>query len=242
MKSTILITGVSSGIGQYLSKKLINQGHNIIGIDNIKKNILIHKNYQFYKCDLANKIKVNNVCKKIILKNEINIIINCASILIDQPMLSIQNFKIKLHSVEDFEKVMRNNLFSVFYITRNLIKHLIGSKNKNKLIINFSSISSKGNIGQSAYSASKAGIEALTTTWSKELSNFGVRVVSISPGIIDTPMPRRSFSEKEMDHYKSINPMKRLGKPQDIYLAVKFIIQNSYVNNTNLEVSGGFNF
>ena len=102
-----------------------------------------------------------------------------------------------------------------------------------------SSISAHGNAGQSAYSAAKAGVNALTRTWARELGGFGIRFVSIAPGFIDTDSTREALSEENLSRLKDQIPLRRLGEVEHIYQTVRFIVENDYVNGTVLEIDGG---
>jgi 3-oxoacyl-[acyl-carrier protein] reductase len=102
-----------------------------------------------------------------------------------------------------------------------------------------SSISARGNAGQSAYSAAKAGVNALTRTWAKELSGLGLRFVSIAPGFLDTSSTREALSDANLTKLKGQIPLRRLGEAEHVYQTVRFIVENDYVNGTVLEIDGG---
>ena len=113
-------------------------------------------------------------------------------------------------------------------------------KNKVKgLIINISSIAARGNPGQTSYSAAKAGVNALTYTWSKELAPFGIRVAGISPGFFDTESTRTALSQARIEKITQSIPLKRLGKLDEILLSLKFIIENDYLTGRLIELDGG---
>ena len=107
------------------------------------------------------------------------------------------------------------------------------------LIINISSISAEGNIGQAAYSSSKAAIESFSTTLSKELAIFGIRVVSIAPGFFNTKSTHKSISKNQISNIKSITPVGRLGKIQELTNAINFVINNKFYNGKVLKIDGG---
>jgi 3-oxoacyl-[acyl-carrier protein] reductase len=107
------------------------------------------------------------------------------------------------------------------------------------VIVNISSVSAAGNSGQSAYSASKAGVNALTAVWAKELSPLGIRTVAIAPGYIDTPSTRKAVSDTQLEGITSRIPLRKMGEPKSIVDAVLFAIKNDYVNGTVLEIDGG---
>ena len=105
-------------------------------------------------------------------------------------------------------------------------------------IVNISSISRAGNIGQTNYSAAKAGVVALTTTWAKELARFGIRTGAIAPGFIGTEMVM-SMKPEALDMMTKGIPLKRVGAPEEIASTVAFIMENDYFSGRVIEVDGG---
>ena len=138
------------------------------------------------------------------------------------------------------QKVIDINLNGVFYVTANVAEKMILSKQKG-VIINISSIAAQGNIGQSAYAASKAAVEALTKTWSKELGMFKIRCACIAPGFFNTPSTKESLSESMLAKWQKGVPLARLGELDELLSAVEFIIQNDYFNGKILALDGGLN-
>ncbi|MCL4127296.1 UNVERIFIED_CONTAM: hypothetical protein GTU68_056681 [Idotea baltica] len=110
------------------------------------------------------------------------------------------------------------------------------------VIINISSISARGNAGQSAYSAAKAGLESMTVVWAKELGSFGIRCVAVAPGFMNTESTNDAVTQEVLDHVKKETPIRRLGKAEDIADAVKFVIQSDYMNGKTLQIDGGLVF
>ena len=106
------------------------------------------------------------------------------------------------------------------------------------VIVNISSIARHGNRGQSNYSAAKAALAANTTTWSKEFAPFGVRVGAVAPGMIETPMTQ-GMNQKARDALVAAIPVGRIGVPEDIWLAVKFVLECDYFNGRTIDVDGG---
>ena len=102
-----------------------------------------------------------------------------------------------------------------------------------------SSISAVGNAGQTAYSAAKAGLIALTKTWSKELGAFGIRSVAIAPGFIDTKSTSFALNDGIKKHILKNTPLKKLGNINDITKSILFAIENDFLNGTVIDVDGG---
>jgi 3-oxoacyl-[acyl-carrier protein] reductase len=112
------------------------------------------------------------------------------------------------------------------------------SEQRPGVIVNLSSISRFGNRGQSAYVAAKAALAANTVTWARELATFGIRVGAVAPGMIETPMTQ-GMNQKARDTLVAAVPCARIGLPEDIWLAVKFVLECDYFNGCTVDVNGG---
>ncbi|MNE01689.1 Acetoacetyl-CoA reductase [compost metagenome] len=105
-------------------------------------------------------------------------------------------------------------------------------------IINISSISRAGNLGQTNYSAAKAGVAAATVTWAKELARYGIRVAGIAPGFIETEMTA-GMKPDALEKMTSGIPLKRMGTPLEIAHSAAYIFENDYYSGRILELDGG---
>jgi 3-oxoacyl-[acyl-carrier protein] reductase len=140
-------------------------------------------------------------------------------------------------SLEDFNKVIAVDLVGVFLCGREAAVHMIEG-GRAGVIINVSSISRAGNIGQTNYAAAKAGVAAMTVTWAKELARYKIRVAGIAPGFCDTRMVvniEPAIREKIISNI----PLRRLGQPEEIGRTALFILQNDYYDGRILEIDGG---
>ncbi len=241
-EAKILITGAGRGIGQFLAMGLIGKAAKIIVIDNNKQLIdalPTHPSLIAFECDVTNPVAVAGIIREIFEKHGgINVCINNAGIIHSEPLVNLLSKGDKKHSIENWNKVINLNLNAVFYITSNVVEQMIQKKEKG-VIINISSISAQGNVGQSAYAATKAAVEALAKTWSKELGMFKIRAVSIAPGFFDTPSTRESLNEHMLQKWQKAIPLGKLGELEELLSAVEFIIQNEYFNGKTLAVDGG---
>jgi 3-oxoacyl-[acyl-carrier protein] reductase len=123
-------------------------------------------------------------------------------------------------------------------VTACTVPQMIGSGKKG-VIINISSICSRGNVGQAAYSAAKGGLNSLTAALAKELGPMGIRVVALAPGYFDTASTRKQVPAAKLKEITGSVPLKRLGKIEEVLSAVKFILTNQYLNGTVIELDGG---
>ena len=243
LNKNILVTGGANGIGKELVKALIKEGSNVgvIDSDNNSLNKIkseFSKVFSFY-CDVT-KIKdlekaINKFYNSV---GQIDVLVNNAGILYSEPLICFNSKGIQKHSYNHWKKVMDVNLNSVFYVSCSVVSKMVEKRTKG-VIVNISSISAAGNSGQSAYSAAKAGVNALTSTWSKELSALGIRVLGISPGYSDTNSTHKALNQSIINNLKKEIPLKRLGKPKEIVNAIMFGIKNDYMNGKIIEIDGG---
>ena len=243
MKSSnlnIVITGGGSSIGAYLAKKLAKK--NKVFVLDIKLKIKINKNIFLYKCDVTkNKIikkTFNEIYKKF---KHIDVLINNAGWIATFPIYNPLKNKNKIHSMNLWNKILATNLCSVFNCTSLYCEKQIENRNPG-LIINFSSISGNGAINQSAYAAAKAGVKALTSTWSKELSIFNIRTACISPGIVDSESTKKDLKINHVEGWKKQIPLGRFATLNEIYYCVDFILKNDYFNGKCLRIDGGLEY
>ena len=236
-KKNIIVTGASGGIGNAIIKKLILAGANILATGTkIEKLEELKKNFdkiKILKFDISQSDKIEefieNATKE--LGGSLDCIVNNAGITQD-------NLAIRM-SLEEWQKVIDINLTSTFLMSKFSIKKML--KNKSGKIVNITSVvGHTGNLGQANYTASKAGIIAMSKSLSIEYAKKNININCISPGFIKTAM-----TEKIDDKFKEIIvskiPSGRLGEPEDIANAVLFLASNQsdYINGETLHVNGG---
>ena len=243
-ESKILVTGAGRGIGHFIAMGLLDKAAKVFIIDRdqqLLESLAIHEKLVCFHCDVTKAEEVEKVIAEIFeLHGGINTCINNAGIIHSEPLVNFLSKAEKKHSIENWKKVIDVNLNAVFYISSNVAEKMIAKKEKG-VIINISSISAQGNSGQSAYSASKAAVEALTKTWSKELGMFNIRCACIAPGFFDTPSTRESLSENMISKWQRAVPTGKLGELHELLSAVEFIITNEYFNGKVLSLDAGLN-
>ncbi|CAH1044443.1 SDR family oxidoreductase [Halomonas sp. TD01] len=143
----------------------------------------------------------------------------------------------KRMSLSSWQKVLDVNLTGVFLCGREAATQMVEAGHQG-VIVNISSISRAGNMGQSNYAAAKAGVHALTVTWGKELARYGIRTGTVAPGFIETEMTA-SMRPDMLERISSSVPLKQLGKPDDIAKSVAFIFENDYFTARIIECDGG---
>lgn len=239
----VLITGGSGGIGAHLVGDLLSDGANVCVFDinegSLNELKLIYPAAHCYCCDVSNSSQVESqVAECISTHGPIDVLINNAAYIYSAPLFGFGPNGFAKHSIEMWDKVIRTDLSSAFYMTVHVVEAMIRRRVKG-LVINVSSICSAGNSGQGAYSAAKAGLNALTVAWAKELGSMKVRVVSVAPGFINTEMTIGSVQDSILDTWVKKTPLRRLGEPEEISKTIKFIIDNDFVNGVVVEIDGG---
>ena len=241
-----VITGGARGIGRQFAFDLAKKGANVVicdvsdaNLDDARK-FFMENNLQvdFYKMNVTDEKEVEETFEKIAKKyNGIDIVVNNAGIVKDHLLVKKSEQGFEKFPIEDWNKVIAVNLTGVFLSAREAAYQMI-KYNKKGVIVSMSSISREGNIGQTNYTATKAGVAAMTVTWAKELSRYGIRVAAIAPGYIDTeltaPIPAK-IKEKLI----SMIPLKRFGTKEEISKTLIFIIENDYITGRTIEVDGG---
>ena len=233
----IIVTGATGGIGNSIIKKLSELKANILAsgtknekLEELKKNF---NNVKTLKFDISQSDKIETFIENASKEFEGNIdcIINNAGITND-------NLAIRMN-LEEWKKVIDINLTSTFLMCKFAIKKML--KNKKGKIINITSVvGHTGNLGQSNYTASKAGIIAMSKSLAIEYAKKNININCISPGFIKTVMTDK-IDEKYKESIISRIPSARLGEPDDVANAVLFLASNQsdYINGETLHVNGG---
>ena len=171
----------------------------------------------------------------------VNALVNNAGILRDGLLAKDEDGWVKKLPTALWRQVIDVNLTGPYLMAREFVAEALKRGIREAVIVNISSLSRSGNPGQSNYAASKAGLDATTRTWALELAPSGVRVGGIAPGLVDTPI-LKNISEESMKELLAGIPLRRVGRPEEIWLALKFIIECDYFTGRVIEVDGGSNF
>ncbi len=165
-------------------------------------------------------------------------LVNNAGIVRDGLLVKARDGRVeKTLGLEQWQQVIDVNLTGVFLCGREAAAQMVEAGHGG-VIVNISSISRAGNMGQSNYAAAKAGVAALTVTWAKELARQEIRVGAVAPGFIETEMTA-SMREDVLDKLTGSIPQRRLGQPDDIAQSVAFIFDNDYFTGRVIECDGG---
>ena len=236
-KKNIIVTGASGGIGNAIIKKLSDAGANILAsgtriekLEELKKNF---EGLKILKFDISQSDKIEEF-----IENATNELGGSLDGIVNNAGITQDNLAIRM-SLDEWQKVININLTSTFLMSKFAIKKML--KNKSGKIVNITSVvGHTGNLGQANYTASKAGIVAMSKSLAIEYAKKNININCISPGFIKTAM-----TDKIDDKFKEVIiskiPSARLGEPEDIANAVLFLSsdQSNYINGETLHVNGG---
>ena len=233
----IIVTGASGGIGNAIIEKLSESGANILAsgtriekLKELKKNF---GNIRISKFDISQTDKIEEF-----IENATNELGGSLDGIINNAGITQDNLAIRM-SIDEWQKVININLTSTFLMSKFAIKKML--KNKSGKIVNITSVvGHTGNLGQANYTASKAGIVAMSKSLAIEYAKKNININCISPGFIKTAMTDK-IDEKFKEVIVSKIPSARLGEPEDIANAVLFLSsdQSSYINGETIHVNGG---
>lgn len=244
---TIVITGGGRGLGRAMAETFAQQGANLALLDlnaeSLKASAELCQQAgakaNTYIANVADEQQVEEAFAKIKADfGQIDGLINNAGIIRDGLLVKYKDGQIeKRMTLAQWQTVMDVNLTGVFLCGREAATHMIERGNPG-VIINISSVSRAGNIGQSNYSAAKAGVAAMAVTWAKELARYNIRSAAIAPGFIHTEI-LDAMKPDALDKMAAGIPLKRIGKPEEIAQSALFIFENDYFTGRVIETDGG---
>lgn len=245
----IVITGGGRGLGRSMAIELAGRGAQLaladLNQDDLNETISLCQEQgveaRGYITNVAEEADVEALFTSVVKDfGTLHGLVNNAGITRDGLFLKVDRESgkvVKKMTLDQWKLVLDVNLTGSFLCAREAAAKMIDLGTQG-CIINISSVSRSGNMGQTNYTATKAGVEAMAVTWSKELARYGIRAASIAPGYIGTEMVM-SMKPEALDKIAAGIPAKRLGTPEEIARTVSFIFENDYVNGRCIEVDGG---
>jgi 3-oxoacyl-[acyl-carrier protein] reductase len=239
----VIVTGGVAGLGRSMVDKLVSGGAAVTVFDinsqEFDSLMQAHPAVHCVECDVTNYDQV--VAATAGYHQQFgapDIVINNAGILYSSPLIKISAGGIEKHDVAMWNRVLSADLSSVFYMTVCVVEKMIAARTRG-VIVNISSVASSGIPGASAYSAAKAGVNALTAAWAKELGPLGIRVIAVAPGFAETQSTHAATSARALADTVSKVPLRRLAKPEEIAEGVLAAIKNDFFNGKVFELDGG---
>lgn len=246
IKETVaIVTGGASGLGEATVRRIINEGGKavIFDLQKEKGEKLVNelgKNVTFVEVDVTDEDSVNSGLDQVIeTYGRVNALINCAGIAIAERTVGKEG----AHSLDSFSKVIHVNLLGTFNVIRLtaeiMVENQTNSDDERGVIINTASVAAfDGQIGQVAYSASKGAIAGMTLPIARDLSNRNIRVMTIAPGLFETPLFEQ-LPEGAKTALGKMTPFpSRLGYPDEYAQLVQSIIENPMLNGETIRLDG----
>ena len=240
-----VVTGGASGLGEATVRNIIGKGGKTVILDQSEENGSRLQNELgetalFLKADVTKEKEIEEAINQAAdFLGEFNTVVNCAGIGIADKVLG----KKGVHNLDLFSKVIQVNLIGTFNVIRLAAAKMSGNnvneQNERGVIINTASVAAfDGQIGQAAYSASKGGIVGMTLPIARELARYGIRVMTIAPGLFHTPMFDTLPDEARISLGKMVPFPPRLGYPSEYAQLVQSIIENPMLNGETIRLDG----
>ncbi len=244
--NTFLITGGSSGLGAGCARRLVGQNGRVVIVDlnaaaGEQLAAELGANALFVRADVTSEVEVNMAVAAAREQfGALNGVINCAGVAIAAKVLNRDGSP---HDLGRFNKVIQVNLVGTFNVIRLAVPAMAeadpNDEGERGVIINTASVAAfDGQIGQAAYSASKGGIVGMTLPVARELARYGIRVVTIAPGIFETPMLAGLPEKARLSLGQQVPFPSRLGRPDEYAMLAQQIIENPMLNGETIRLDG----
>ncbi len=242
-----MVTGAAGGMGGHFAVELARAGGRVVagdtnaaGLRKLSKRAGdLPGELSVAKLDVTDETSVSEcVAEAAERLGGVNTLVNCAGIARDGALVGRADGGLQKLPLPQWRKVVDVNLTGQFLVTREVAAQMVERGVSPAVVINLSSLARAGNPGQSNYSASKAGLDACTRTWALELAPHGIRVGGIAPGVTETGF-LDSFGQDAVERLEREIPLGRLATPDDIWRAVRFVLECDFFTGRTVEVDGG---
>jgi 3-oxoacyl-[acyl-carrier protein] reductase len=244
----IVVSGAASGMGRHFAMRLAEGGAQVAACDvnegGLAETASMAKGpgkVHVRKVNVADEGEVGSFVDWAHgAMGGLNALINNAGILRDGLLVKKdrETGEVKKLTKEQWDAVIAVNLTGATLLARDVVAKMVATGSKPGVVVNMSSVARHGNRGQSNYSAAKSALATNTKTWSLEWAPFGIRCGAVAPGMVETPMTQ-GMNQKARDALVTAIPVGRIGTPEDLWLAVKFVLECDYFNGRTIDVDGG---
>ena len=240
--STAVVTGAASGLGAATAAELVARGARVIGLDLPQ---VVHAaapvdGVHYVSADVTDEEQVRAAVATAADVAPLRTVVNCAGIGTSARVVG----KNGVHDLALFERVVRINLVGTFTVLALAAEVMtaqdpVDEAGQRGVIINTASVAAfEGQIGQAAYAASKGGVHSMTIAAARDLSSRGVRVMTIAPGIVDTPMLGRVSEDFRSALAESVPFPHRLARPDEYAQLAGMIVEHDYLNGETIRMDG----
>jgi 3-oxoacyl-[acyl-carrier protein] reductase len=245
----IIVTGAAQGMGAHFARRLAEAGAQVAAGDVKEEGLAelvesargLPGKIHTRKLDVSSEADVGAFVDWAHgAMGGLNSLVNNAGILRDGLLVRKDKTTgaITKMTKDQWDAVIGVNLTGATFMVRDVVAKMVATEQKPGVIVNMSSIARHGNRGQSNYVSAKAALAANTLTWSREFAPYGIRVGAVAPGMIETPMTQ-GMNQKARDALVANIPVGRIGVPEDIWVAVKFVLECDYFDGRTIDVDGG---
>jgi len=236
----VIVTGGNGSLGDGAVSRFLSRNRQVLSLDRLHDESPGHASDRLVQrsVDLASADAVEAILRDTIPRTDrIALLVNAVGQIVNEPIVALRGAVLQPHSEERWRATIEANLTAPFIIASRVAARM--ARAGGGAIINFSSIVARGNTGQAAYGAAKAGVEGLTVAMARELGPFGIRVNAVAPGFIDVPSTRAALDEERLATLAGATPLRRLGQLAEILDAIDFLADNAFVSGVVLDVNGG---
>jgi NAD(P)-dependent dehydrogenase (short-subunit alcohol dehydrogenase family) len=235
--STFLVAGGGSGLGAATARMLGDAGANVVAADLRGEE---GPNTRFVEADVTDEESVRAAVETVVEEfGGLHGAVNCAGVAIAEKVLGREG----PHSLDSFTNVIQVNLIGMFNVIRLAAAAMVGNEpgedGGRGVIVNTASVAAfDGQIGQAAYAASKGGVASMTLPLAREFARSGIRVVTIAPGLFDTPMMAGLPEEARASLGEQVPFPSRLGRPEEYAALVRHVVENDMLNGEVIRLDG----
>ncbi len=238
----VIVTGAAQGMGAHFARRLAEGGARVAAGDVNEAGLAgLPAGIERRRLDVADEADVKAfVAWAAGALGGLDALVNNAGIIRDGLLVKKDRStgEVTTLSRADWDAVIGVNLTGATLMVRETVATMVRAGTRPGVVVNLSSIARHGNRGQSNYVAAKAALAANTVTWAREFAPFGIRVAAIAPGMIETPMTE-GMNQKARDALVSMIPVGRIGLPEDIWRALRFVLECDYFDGRCVDVDGG---
>lgn len=238
----VIVTGAAQGMGAHFARRLAEAGAQVAAGDVNEAGLAaLPEGVHRRRLDVTSPEDARAfVAWAAGAMGGLNALVNNAGIIRDGLLVRRDRAsgEVTTLSEADWDAVIAVNLTGATRMVREAVAAMARAGTRPGVVVNLSSVARHGNRGQSNYVAAKASLAANTVTWAREFAPLGVRVGAVAPGMIETPMTK-GMNQKARDALVAAVPVGRIGEPEDIWKAVRFVIECDYFDGRTVDVDGG---
>ena len=242
-----IVTGAASGLGYRFALELARAGARVAAVDVEEAGLralaaecaALPGRVETFVGDVSDEAAVKAFVRDAAERMDgVNVLVNNAAMLLDGLLVAEDEGWIRRLPTAQWRKTLDVNLTGQFLCAREAAAAMLERKEPEGVIVNLSALALTGTVGQGAYAASKAGLDAATRSWALELAPHGIRVAAIAPGVIQTPILDNISDDARAALLANI-PLARFGDPWEIWLALRFILECGFLTGRVIEIDGG---